>query len=383
MQKRFPLSLATLGLGLTCWALCAAGCPARPNSSLPLRGFLAGAATPAPAPGGAAAELAFERSKFMQDTAYHDTTKMALDYSPDGAYSETNRAYDLDHSSKWYIEEQRTGADAIAGGLSKDDTAAIDRGLLLFKWGFAQQASDGSFPGTAGGQDWQEFHSTSFFVEAVARACLLLQASKYADKYAGQINALKPKLLKAALWMTTPDVERDGKKHNDPTTHRFYLVGCAFGETGVLCGNDDLIKRSAGYVRTGIGRQDPSGFNPEKGGPDTSYNAAGLVFAQRYYTMVGSAAARVSGDSRLLPDLYAMIGRGVAWEAYQIDPDSGQVSQAFNTRVGGKHTENDRGGKPKKLAKGQVYRCLAYWAQLSGDQSNMDLAMRVARGRSL
>ena len=375
MPQRSPFPLAALGLGLTCWVLCAVGCPARPAPAVSFAS--------APTPGGPAAELAFERSPFMQTTAFHETASKARDHAPDGAYSETNRAYDLDHHSPWYIEQQREGAEAVAAGLSRDDTAAIDRGLLLFKWGFAQQAADGSFPGTAGGQDWQEFHSTSFFVESVARACLLLQASRYAGKYAAQIAALKPKLLKAALWMTTPDVERDGKQHNDPLTHRFYLVGCAFGETGVLCNNNDLVKRSAGYVRDGIGRQDPSGFNPEKGGPDTSYNAAGLVFAERYYTLVGSAAARVSGDSRLLPDLYAMIGRGVAWEAAQIDPATGQVSTAANTRVGGRHTENDRGGKPKKLAKGQVYRCLAYWAQLSGDQTNMALALKVAKGHVL
>src|SRR6476661_7283722 len=49
------------------------------------------------------------------------------------------------HSGKWFIEEQRHGADAVSGGIAKDDQAAIERGLKILHWGFSQQQPDGSF----------------------------------------------------------------------------------------------------------------------------------------------------------------------------------------------------------------------------------------------
>ena len=79
------------------------------------------------------------------------------------------------HVLRWYIEEQRYGEDLIISGLMHDNTAAINAGFTAFNWGFAHQAADGSFAGTA-----DPFHSTSFFVEGVAHACLLIEQSPYA-----------------------------------------------------------------------------------------------------------------------------------------------------------------------------------------------------------
>jgi len=44
-----------------------------------------------------------------------------------------NRAWDVAHSGPWYIEEQRYGADIVAGGIAADDTTAIDRGLTILR----------------------------------------------------------------------------------------------------------------------------------------------------------------------------------------------------------------------------------------------------------
>ncbi len=88
---------------------------------------------------------------------------------------------------------------------------------------------------------------------------------------------------------------------------------------GRSCIDEAMVKRSREYIRTGLQRQDPAGFNPEKGGWDTSYHAVGLLFAMDYYTLVANDEARVS---RCEP----MIERGLRWLQARVRPD-GTVDQ--------------------------------------------------------
>jgi hypothetical protein len=311
----------------------------------------------------APSDLAFETGDFMRRTAYRNVAKLNTEDAPDGAYGAVNRAWDISHSGKWYIEEQRYGGDAVSGGIAAHDTDAISRGLRVLKWGFRQQQPDGSFDCP------DSFHSTSFFVEATAHSLLLLEKSEYAGRYSAETADLEPRLLKSALWMIRSDVEEAGKRHNQPYTHRRYLVACALGETGVLVHNERLLQKSRQYIEEGLSLQDPSGYNPEKGGADTSYHAVGTLFAERYYTIVAEGAIK----SRL----YAMLQKAVRWEASRINPD-GTVDTTGNTRVGGAETEAGRGGKPKTIAVGQVFRCFEYWALISGDKTYEALAYKVA-----
>ena len=326
------------------------------------------AQAPAPAPAdaqtrGVQADLAFETSEFMRQTAYRNVSRLDTDDAPDGAYGAVNRAWDLSHQGQWYIEEQRSGADLINGGLSAGDPEAISRGLHILQWGFRHQNNGGSFSCP------DSFHSTSFFVEACAHSCLLIQASPFAQRFAGQIATMTAQVQKSALWMVRPDVEPLGRRHNQPFTHRRYLVACALGETGVLCQDKALIRKSEEYIREGLALQDPSGFNPERDGYDSSYNAVGLFFAERYCTLVAGDDVRAA--------LRPMLEKGIAWEASRINPD-GTLITTGNTRVGGQITEAARSGQLKKPAVGQVFRCLAYWSQLSGENSYAALADKVA-----
>src|SRR3984957_1342691 len=121
-------------------------------------------------------DLRFETSDFMKSTSYRWPDRVAADTSPNGAISRVNIQWEQAHSGNWYIEEQRYGADAICAGIAQSDPAAIDRGLKGLRWGFERQQPDGSFDCP------DAFHSTSFFVEAAARACLLLGASQYGNQ---------------------------------------------------------------------------------------------------------------------------------------------------------------------------------------------------------
>jgi hypothetical protein len=312
-------------------------------------------------------DIRFETSTFMKDTVYQHPDHLATDIAPSGAESPINIQWDQSHTGKWYIEQQRYGSDAVCAGVAKEDPAAIERGLKILQWGFEQQQANGSFDCP------DAFHSTSFFVEAAAHACLVLSASQYADQYASAIQLMKPAILKGALWMTLPAVAQRGKRSNLPYTHRFYLVAGALGEAGLLCENQGLIDASKVYIREGVDVQDPSGFNPEKGGYDCSYHAVGLFYAERYYNLVA--------DKETKEQLFAMLKKGYAWLRSRIRPD-GTIDATGSTRISSGQ-EKSRNGEVKKINYGYTYRGLYRWSLISGDAGYEELAEKVLKGEDI
>jgi hypothetical protein len=312
-------------------------------------------------------DFRFETSDFMRETAYRQPDRLAVNIASSGALSPVNIEWDKTHAGPWYVEEQRYGADAVCGGVADQNTATIDRGLKILHWGFEQQQPDGSFNCP------DAFHSTSFFVEAAAHACLILNSSQYASQYSEEVNWLKPRIQKAANWMIEPAVEANGKKHNEPFTHRRYLVAAALGEAGVLCSDESLIAKSQGYIREGISLQDPSGFNPEKGSFDVSYHAVGLFYAGRYYDAVASA--------NIKSPLFNMLKKGYAWLRERIRPD-GTIDVTGSTRVGATQ-ELSRNGVPKRVDYSVSYRGLYHWSLISQDPSYAELARKVFAGEKI
>jgi hypothetical protein len=312
-------------------------------------------------------DLKFETSSFMKSSSYRRADRVAADTSPDGAISRVNIQWEQAHAGSWYIEEQRYGADAVCAGIAQHDTAAIERGLKGLQWGFKQQQPDGSFDCP------DAFHSTSFFVEAAARACLLLGASDYASQYASQTDEMKPRVLKAALWMIQPAIEEQGKRRNTPYTHRRYLVAAALGEAGVLSGNQTLVDHSKSYIRDGIALQQPDGVNPEKGGYDCSYEAAGLYYAECYYDLVA--------DQEMKTALRPMLEKGFTWLRSRVQPD-GTMDVSGNTRVGGGQ-EQGRNAVPKKINYGIIYRGFYHWSLISDDSNYADVAEKVVKGEEI
>ncbi len=314
------------------------------------------------AAGPTASDYEFETCEFMKQTVHRDPSKVATDTSPSGACGPVNREFDRTGQGKWYIEEQRYGELAVAAGVAKHDTHAIDRGMSILEWGFRHQEADGSF------QCPDRFHSTSFFLEATSHSCLLLLRSPFAQKYRPRIEAFKPGIRAAARWMMREKNEITGKKANTPYTHRRYLVAAALGEAGVLCKDEPMIAASKRYVREGIGLQASEGYNPEKGGHDVSYNAVGLLYALRYYTIVADEATQA--------ELRPMLERSMAWLSTRVLPD-GQLDPTGNTRTG-LGQEKNRAGKIKNMSYGSVYRVFAYWSMISGDETCRKLGELVA-----
>jgi hypothetical protein len=314
------------------------------------------------AAGTTVSDYTFETCDFMKRTAHRNPKKVADDVSPSGACGPVNRAFDQTGQGPWYIEEQRYGELAIAAGLANDDPDAIDRGLNILEWGFRHQESDGSFPCP------DRFHSLSFFLEATAHSCLLLQRSPFAQKYRPRVEAFKPGIRAAARWMMRERNEVAGKKINARYTHRRYLVAAALGEAGVFCKDEPMIAASKRYIREGIELQSPEGYNPEKGGHDVSYHAVGLLYAMRYYTIVADPTTRT--------ELQPMLERAMTWLAARVLPD-GRLDPSGNTRTG-LGQEKNRAGKLKNMSYGSVYRVFEYWSLISGEPTYHELADHVA-----
>ncbi|MFI5350488.1 MAG: hypothetical protein ACHQ2Z_13150 [Elusimicrobiota bacterium] len=310
---------------------------------------------------GPKSDLAFETSPFMRATAYSHPETLSNDAAASGAYGPYNRDFDAGKNGEWFIESQRFGFDAVGAGLAHGRKDLIDRGLHIFDWGLAHQSPDGSFHCP------DRYHSTAFFLEAVARAALLLESSPFRDDYKAWVESAKPKLRAGALWMISPAQEKKGLTGDSPYTHRYYLNADAVGFVGLLDDDADLIRKSKDYVRMGLSKQAPQGFNPEKGGSDTSYHAVGLVFALRYYDILA--------DKALREEMSPMISSGLKWLGSRVRED-GSFDQTGNTRTGSGQ-EIGRDKKPKTMSYGSAARAFADWSRVTGDSAGEEIARRV------
>ena len=106
----------------------------------------------------------------LQQSLYRNIDHFVTGIRSDGAIGASGR-WEEGKTDKWYIETQRYGGDLVQAGVGLDDKNLINQGLKVMDWGFSKQASrTAPFPGTG-----DPFHSASLFIEASARALLLLK----------------------------------------------------------------------------------------------------------------------------------------------------------------------------------------------------------------
>lgn len=281
-------------------------------------------------------------------------------FAESGAAS-SNVDFEDRKTDKWFIEGQRYGGDLVEAGLLVNDHQTAKLGWKLLDWGFARQSADGSFAATG-----DPFHSTSFFVEAAARALLLEQEFK--SPAAGQrLKHYRSKLAAAAHWMLRPDVLDRGLKNNQPYTHRRWLVAAGWGMAGRVLEDRELVGAAILLAQEGIDLQKPDGVNPEKGGFDVSYQAVGLLMAERYDT--------VCDDPLLRKSIAGMLARGLNYELTKIDAD-GDIDLAGSTRV---TSETSRSGAAKTVDHRAIVASFVYGAKLLKKPEYEQAAERVAR----
>ena len=303
-----------------------------------------------------------ESTARIANVLYRNLSNLYKSMAPSGANG-ANVYWERNQRPQWYIEAQRNGEELVIGGLIRNDPKAIQAGFKMFDWGFAHQGVDGSFQGTS-----DDFHSTSFFVEAVAHTLLVLQLSPQAKQYADQIARYEPLVHRAAQWMIVPDVWKKGTARNKPYTHRRYLVGAALALTGKLTGDQDLINYARQSIEDGLSLQRPDGINPEKGGYDSSYHMVGVVYAQRWVTYFPNDA--------LTPRVTAMINKALEREETRLLP-TGEISAEGNTRTAGQET--GRLGKVKGVDHRMVYRGFAYWGSVTRNSRWDAIADQIAQ----
>jgi len=302
-----------------------------------------------------------ESSELITSLLYRRLSSFSDLMSPTGANG-ANVDWEKDRTDEWYIEVQRYGEGLIIGGLIKNDEKAIAAGFKMFDWGFARQSDDGGFAGTG-----DPFHSTAFFVQAVAHSLLAIQQSPHASKYADKVAHYKPLVHRAARWMILSEVWQKGIKHDKPYTHRRYLDAAALGLTGKLTGDRELVEYARQLISDGLALQRPDGVNPEKGGHDSSYQMVGVVYAQRWVTYFP--------EDSLTPKVETMIEKALAWVEKRI-LTTGEISTEGNTRSAGQ--ESGRAGETKKIDYKTAIRGFAYWAAVTQNSKWGAIAQKIA-----
>jgi len=277
----------------------------------------------------------------------------------DGAVS-VNQQWEIGNSTAWFIEFQRFGCNDVTAAIYANRTGLLLNGENIFNWGFSKQTVNGGFnncsnctPPRRGTGDG--FHSTSMFVEAVARCLVLMRQSPNFDTYQLYFNQTVPKLIRAVSWLLKPSVLSKGIEGDKPYTHRRYILAAALAQTALLTENLSLqqqfYSQAAAFAQNGLARQDPSGFNPEKDGYDSSYNALGLFQACNYLV--------VCPNSTLQQHVANMLSKSFTWQLTRMN-SNGSANLTGNTRVTGDNTtdEKGRGGEYKHYDYGSTIYAL-------------------------
>lgn len=266
-------------------------------------------------------------------------------FDDDGAAGANRKGY------QW-IEEQRQGGEWVLRGRVQGRSDWIARGWKQLDWGLSRQEGDGGF----GSKD--PFHSTSLFIEALARSCILDPEGASATRLEG--------LARGVHWLMRSDIEARGAKGNLPYTHRRYILAAAFGQSAQVTGVAAFRGQAVDWAREGLALQRPDGTNPEKGGYDSGYQMVGVLMALRYLP--------VCSDPQLRARLRAMVRTAVQPELARLRPD-GSVDPTGSTRI---ERERARNGKVKDVPYGEIMQALVYGAQEVPRPEWIEPAQRIA-----
>ena len=273
---------------------------------------------------------------------------VSKEYGPDGAAGSNQGHF------QW-IEEQRQGAEWIVRGTAQQKSEWVALGWKQLDWGLAQQKADGGFDSK------DPFHSTSFFVEALARSCLIDPVGATSARIAG--------LRSAAFWQMNSRASGKGIANNQPYTHRRYILAAAFGQAARVTQNSEFKLVAEHWAENGLQLQRDDGTNPEKGGYDVGYQMVGVLMALRYLPVCDNVQLRAK--------LRTMIRRAIAPELARQAPD-GSYTTDGSTRIG---SEQARSGKVKDVPYNEILQALVYAAQALPQPDLIDPATKIARLR--
>ena len=315
---------------------------------------------------GAGLDAAYERSALLTDTFYRNADGLLRQVERSGAMG-VNRGWEAAarKNGDWFIEEQRFADTVIGAGVNRNRDDLINAGMLALEWGFAQQNADGGFSGK------DSYLGTSYFVAATAHSIWLLETTGYARNYAQRIEKIRPKLERAALWLADGNRSKAAAAQHDRYSSRYLLTGYALGATARVTSSPVLALAGEDMVRIGVARLHGSGYFPEAGGFDVSFQAEALVYLLRYYDHAATADTRRG--------IEVPIRRALGWLESRI-ASSGVVQAAGNTRSGSTR-ERDRTGQFRRVSAVAVSRAFGLARAVLGDNKYEGIARAAAMAR--
>ena len=315
---------------------------------------------------GADLDATNERSSLLTDTFYRNADALLRQVEKSGAMG-VNRGWEASarKNGGWFIEEQRFADTVIGAGVNRNRDDLINAGMLALEWGFTQQSSDGSFPCA------DNYVGASYFVAATAHSIWLLETTGYAQNYAQRIEAIRPKLVRAALWLADANRVKAASAQYDKYASRYILTGYALGVTARVTTNPALALAGEDMVRTGLSKLHASGYFPEAGGFDVSFQAEALVYLLRFYDHAATADTR--------RDIEPKLRRALGWLESRVAAN-GVVQATGNTRSGGAK-ERDRTGEFRRVSAVAVSRAFGLASAVLGDNRYDGMAKAVASAR--
>lgn len=296
-------------------------------------------------------DLRLERKPVIVNTDYLALPRIA----DDGGMGRNRRG------SGFSLADQRLGDLYVRAGIVHGRADLIRTGFKAFDYAFARQRRNGSWRAS---QPTEEY---AFFVEAIAHVGLLLRQTKYGSKYRSKLRSYKRRTRRALPHMVTSTAWADFRVRNAYYTHSAYTVGTALGLAGRFAGTKAFRGHAREAIALGLSRQWQNGVNPELGGHDVRYQAAGLAYAQRY-------SVYFPGQS-LAKQVRTMTRRGAAWQSLRVDTD-GWIDWTGSTRA---CVELSSTGKPKSPGYPFTIRAFAYWGALNHRRAMLAEARSVKR----
>jgi hypothetical protein len=250
---------------------------------------------------------------------------------------------------------QRGATLTLAFAASRGDEKLADNCWRAAEVTFAHQTAEGNFGDPA--------ESVAFWLCELSRTLLVIQESPLAGHFRDRIEALKPKLAKAAQWLSGEQERLQREDRAAP--NRLFFDAEAFLFCGRLLGDEGLEKIGRDFLERGMKLfRAEDGVFLEHNGADSSYQAVNLLRLQEIVLR--------------LPDkrIEEAIAAGVRWELSRIDAE-GVVSTEGNTRV---HPGGEKFlGQEKQVNIGEVALALLYYHGRTGDAGALEAVERLQR----
>ncbi len=247
----------------------------------------------------------------------------------------------------------------------REDRQGIDDGWRAIDATFRQQSDDGGF--SRQGAPHGGPSAAAIWLAEVDQAILVLRESPLGPKYRARIDALIPKIAKAARWLAKPHHQERLKGDDADAPNRLLFDALAYGLSGVLSG-DGRLKLSGGtFLGLAMAQyRSADGVFLENHGADSSYQAVAALNLQVWLLYFPDKTREAAANA------------AVRWELGRIRAD-GWVDVAGNTRTG---LGQERWmGHPKQVDLSAITFCLLYDFARMGRRESLEAARRIVQRR--